>query len=1254
MIGYVPSPIKRVFFYVLSVLTLGVLPIAASSRPRLYAKLLLRRVALPDATLVLVSSEDIPDEQSAMSFSSASTVQDGLCPVQILEVPNHVPSLQFAHLFCSATAVRKPFNEPSSRSGSEPSAGAKGPYHRATPIVVSDAEQQLPLVDETAGGLSAAESVAATGSLQLVRFIRFQGIRIVFDWTTGRYVIPRADFIELISTSNVRKGLSAKEHLDRLLVYGANALNIKDPRLSAKTIFLTELSHPFYAFQFVAAAIWFLSPGYYPYAFEALFCVLVFLYIRFRHAYKYLKRLKKMVVSNTEIHVVRQGQSFITGSSSLVPGDIIELNMRMRVPCDAALLQGSVSADESSLTGDPSLLQKTALRGLRGEGIPAEHLLYSGTHIAAIQNDATENGQLVPARAIVLNTGFYTLRGEMIRKSLYKRVVGSPYEHEAFLWAIIMIGVFAISTIGAFASLHVFLSNLSTYEIVLLALDTNAVALQPVYLVSFTMAVIFAAVRLKKKQIYSMNTDSVVSFGRVDCVMIDKTGTLTSHDFSLKEFKPSNLFSSPAYPRMTSTAEQVQHCELLPSQSQSQLFSRESLICMAACQSLVFPRTANVMGDPLERECFTCTQFECFQDTNSLIFRSPSWFDPQRRYFLRKLTSVVFSIADRLTGTVVEVKTSNTAAPKAEKETASTAGEGSSSGADKRSIVERWVVLKAEASKILPHLSPEGTPADFESALHSLGLQGYRLVAYAMKKLEAHSPISAEADPSLFADLKLVGIAVLENSVRPDSAQVVEHLSRSAIRTYLVSGDVTSTCIAVARKCRIIDSTAPILLGKVVSQGGSDAYIEWIELEDGGPGGMYGSSVSTSSALGERGQFKELVLTGDVLEFLLGVRDQSQRFLLAALLCRCRVYAQISPEQKALLVQFFETELQFYVGYVGDGSNDVLAFSATTASLALSENPTSTICASFHSSTVDNGKVSAIGSIVRLIREGRGAIANMVQTFKFMVVSSILMFVSTVFMFKYGISGLSETQTAWITLFHVLPLAFLSPLTAAYPKISRLRPPGSLFSLQVVVSFAAQSLVHIIFLVSVIVWATSKSFNTARKSESLNDIDSVANTVMFMFSIFQYLILGFVFNISKPFRKPLLRNVGLVAFYIFLLSLDLYILLSADSGIQSSLDLVVCTTVECLDGREGVPLSFRYYMLILVVACFVTSFVVEKGLMIILESQADESAISHSGRKCNTIMSYLSKSKYIKNLEREKCKMFVPWALKNRSHMKTS
>ena len=162
----------------------------------------------------------------------------------------------------------------------------------------------------------------------------------------------------------------------------------------------------------------------------------------------------------------------------------------------------------------------------------------------------------------------------------------------------------------------------------------------------------------------------------------------------------------------------------------------------------------------------------------------------------------------------------------------------------------------------------------------------------------------------------------------------------------------------------------------------------------------------------------------------------------------CSIYARCSPENKTQIVQSLQKE-SFTVLMCGDGANDCGALKVADVGISLSTEEAS-IAAPFTSRTPD------ISCVIEVLKEGKCALVTSLQTFKYILLYSLIQFISVTLLILIG-SYLSDWQFMASDLFLITPLAFLIPLAPAYDKLTYHKPVSSLFSFSIIFSMALQT-----------------------------------------------------------------------------------------------------------------------------------------------------------------------------------------------------
>ena len=243
-----------------------------------------------------------------------------------------------------------------------------------------------------------------------------------------------------------------------------------------------------------------------------------------------------------------------------------------------------------------------------------------------------------------------------------------------------------------------------------------------------------------------------------------------------------------------------------------------------------------------------------------------------------------------------------------------------------------------------------------------------------------------------------------------------------------------------------------------------------------------------------------------------------------------RVFARMAPEHKALLVEGFKKE-KLEVLMCGDGANDCMALRAANIGVSLSEEEAS-IAAPFTS------KNQNISCLVPLLKEGKSSLVTSIQTFKYMMMYSLIQFIAVTLVMVLN-SYLSEIQYLSVDVFIIIPLAFFIPATGPYKYLTKHHPTDSLISFPVITSILSQTLISFIF--QYVAQLLPNYF--LEDYENICDPDSEGteiracpeNTAVFLVSNAEYFIAAVAFSISKPFKSPIYTNYFLTFFMILAL-----------------------------------------------------------------------------------------------------------------------
>lgn len=234
------------------------------------------------------------------------------------------------------------------------------------------------------------------------------------------------------------------------------------------------------------------------------------------------KKLKEMVSSNTA--VVRDGQMKEIPMREVVQGDIIALSAGDMLPADLRILTAKdLFIGQAALTGESEPVEKFSEAAVpHKSALEAVNMGFMGTNV--ISGSAT---------AIVIGTGNHTYLGS-IAKDLTGRKAVSSFEKGVNdvsklllrLMLVMVPVIFVINGITKNDWLEAFLFAMSV-----------AVGITPELLpMIMTSTLAKGAMAMSKRKTIVKNLSSIQSFGAMDVLCTDKTGTLTEDKIILEKY----------------------------------------------------------------------------------------------------------------------------------------------------------------------------------------------------------------------------------------------------------------------------------------------------------------------------------------------------------------------------------------------------------------------------------------------------------------------------------------------------------------------------------------------------------------------------------------------------------------------------------------------------------------------------------------------------------------------------------------------
>jgi cation-transporting ATPase 13A3/4/5 len=767
-------------------------------------------------------------------------------------------------------------------------------------------------------------------------------------------------------------------------------------------------------------------------------------------------------------------------SDDILPGDIIKVhsNKITIFPCDAVLFQGDCIMDESMLTGETVPVPKIIMdnKHLVTDDVKTlfssdKHILFHGTKLIKNRNDTV---------AIVLRTGFNTSKGQLIRSILFPK----PMVFKFYSDSIKFIGVLAvIAFFGFILAAYNFIRLGNSWGFVFKrSLDLITIVVPPALPATLSIGVTYAIRRLRSAGVSCIAPSKINVGGKLNSFCFDKTGTITEDGLHIHGIQSIHaLMEEISEDGHSQGLKSFSEFQQKPNSDQvEQMMS----LIMAACHSLREVNT-QIVGDPIDLIMYEASGFVLEEPPFDDVDFTPMKVINKNEFGKVKDIHIIkkFEFNSKLRRISAIVGTNP----------------------DQK----QYVFTKGAPESIISLCTKGSIPANFDKILNEHTRNGYRVIACAYKPYD-NARIDVKRE-EVERDLLLVGLIILENRIKGDAIKVLEVLNKAKffcvmstgkiIKIDLNIGDNILTAVTVARHSGFVPPEKPVFVSEL-----DCGSVRWVSIDNPE---QKAENVADSMTL---------AMTGECLDHLFSEEAMARDAdFCHQLLCQCKIYARMSPDQKNHLVERLQG-IGFSVGMCGDGANDCGALKLADVGISLSEADAS-VAAPFTSK-----KVKDIAGVIDVIKEGRAALVTSFSCFKYMALYSLIQFSSVSLLYFFG-SGIGDLQFLYTDLFLVLPLAIVMGRAAACDVIVPKRPTASLLSQKVLVSVVGHFLFQLLAQTIVYFWVQYQIFYEPRRpAKDTKNTPSYENSAVFLFANYLYLIYAFVFSIGYPYRRSLKHN----------------------------------------------------------------------------------------------------------------------------------
>ncbi|XP_012410183.1 probable cation-transporting ATPase 13A5 [Trichechus manatus latirostris] len=510
----------------------------------------------------------------------------------------------------------------------------------------------------------------------MLRCIQVQKIRYVWDNLEKQF-----QKVGLLEDSNscydihhtYGLGLTSEEQEVRRLVCGPNAIEVEIQPIWK--LLVKQVLNPFYVFQAFTLILW-LSQGYLEYSVAIIILSVISIVLSVYDLRQQSVNLHNLVEEHNKVRV----------TINIKDKELEEEESKMII-----VLGESIPVTKTPLPQSENTMpwKSHSLEDYR------RHVLFCGTEVIQVK----PSGQ-GPVRAVVLQIGYNTAKGDLVRSILYPQPLNFKLYSDAFKFIVFLA---CLGILGFFYALGVYMYHgVPARDTMTMALLLLTVTVPPVLPAALTAGIVYAQKRLQRKGIFCMSPQRINMCGQINLVCFDKTGTLTEDGLDLWGTVPTadNCFQ-----------------EVHSFASGKALPWGPLCAAMASCHSLIL-LDGTVQGDPLDLKMFEGTAWK--MEDCSVQYCVVGTSD----------SNVILKPGPRASESPVEAITVLRQFP-------------FSSGLQRMSVVAQLaggdrfhVYMKGAPETVARFCRLETVPKNFSQELRTYTMQGFRVIALAHKALK--------------------------------------------------------------------------------------------------------------------------------------------------------------------------------------------------------------------------------------------------------------------------------------------------------------------------------------------------------------------------------------------------------------------------------------------------------------------------------------------------------------------------------------
>jgi magnesium-transporting ATPase (P-type) len=463
------------------------------------------------------------------------------------------------------------------------------------------------------------------------------------------------------------------------------------------------------------------------------------------------------------VAALRDGRRTLVPAADLVPGDVLVLREGDRISADGRILESAgLLVDHQMLTGESVPVARDSAVPPEPPSDPAEaqDMVFAGTFVAA----GSAHAVVVATGARTRLGGIATLTGDVVRRP-------TPLKEDLDR-AVRIIGACAVTAGVVFFGVSLAL-GMPARDGFLFAVGVIVALVPEGLLPTLTLTLAISATRMAHRGALVRRPESVETLGATTVICSDKTGTMTTSQMTARaliaaghEIRATRSGWAPGGVLLESDR---------PLVGPAMKDVRAALLVASLCGDARLQQQGGryrCSGDPTEGALLALSAKGGVDrhEEERLAHRIREFpFESERRRM-----STVHRLADGRIGVLTK------GSPEA--------------------ILEVCTIVRGPGGVELS--LDDTTRASVAEAVERLADEGLRVLGLARRRVPqggAAPATPAEAEH----DMELVGLAGLEDPIRPEVPPAMDRCRRAGIRVVMITGDHPSTAASVARRAGI-------------------------------------------------------------------------------------------------------------------------------------------------------------------------------------------------------------------------------------------------------------------------------------------------------------------------------------------------------------------------------------------------------------------------------------------------------------------